>query len=65
VRLRRMLGDAGASAVEYALIIAAVAVVLIPLAFAIQSLLGQILDDSCASTGKQNGLTDTQIAAQC
>ena len=65
MRLRRMLGDAGASAVEYALIIAAVAALLVPVAFALEDLLRQVLTSSCESTGEQNGLTDAQIAAQC
>ena len=65
MRLRRMRGEAGASAVEYALIVAAVAVVLIPVIVALRLLLVSVLKDSCAETGKQNGLSDSQIAAQC
>jgi Flp pilus assembly pilin Flp len=60
-----MLGDAGASAVEYALIIAAVAALLVPIAFAITDVLHEVLQNSCESTGEQNGLTPAQIAAQC
>lgn len=58
-----MIGDDGASAVEYALIVAAVAALLVPILFALTDLLGKVLVDSCKSTARQNGISSSQIAA--
>ena len=63
MRLRRMLGDAGASAVEYALIIAAVAALLIPVAIGLGKVLDGVLEDSCRSTASQNSFTAAEEAA--
>jgi len=46
--------DGGASAVEYALIIAAVALLLIPVARSLQGVLEEVLQNSCESTATQN-----------
>ncbi|MDT7786678.1 MAG: Flp/Fap pilin component [Pseudonocardiales bacterium] len=61
---RWLRGERGASAVEYALILAAIAVVLIPLVIALNSVLGQVLKDSCTSTAKQNA-PGTSTPADC
>ena len=49
MRLRRMLGDAGASAVEYALIVAAVAALLLPVVIAITRVLDEVFHENCAA----------------
>jgi len=62
---RRHLGERGASAVEYALIVAAVAALLLPAVIGITRVLDQVFEDSCKSTGQQNGLTSSQVDAEC
>ena len=53
-----MLGDAGASAVEYALIVAAVAALLIPISIAFTRVLDDVFHQNCQQTATQNGSTD-------
>lgn len=55
--------DRGASAVEYALIVAAVALVLLPIVAALTGLLGDVLTANCEQTAKQNG--SASPAADC
>ena len=60
---RRVLGDAGASAVEYALIVAAVAALLIPISIGLTRIIGEVLTNNCEQTASQNG--STTPAADC
>lgn len=64
--LRR--GDRGASAVEYALIAAAIAAVLLPVAVAIYQRVDDALFSSCVSTAKENAggpLSNAAAEAMC
>ena len=63
MRLRRVQGDGGASAVEYALLLAAVATILVPIMFALSGIIRDVLQDSCENTARQNGISPSQIAS--
>ena len=66
--MRRVLGERGASAVEYALIIAAVALVLVPLAAVIREGVETFLLKSCMSTAQENAvipMTPAQAETAC
>jgi Flp pilus assembly pilin Flp len=60
---KRSLSDLGASAVEYALIVAAVALLLIPAAITLTKVLDHVLTSNCEQTATQNGSADP--AADC
>ncbi|MDQ1667406.1 MAG: hypothetical protein QOH75_3437 [Actinomycetota bacterium] len=65
---RRSLRDAGATAVEYALIVAAIALILIPVVISLNKVLDDTLHRSCESTAKQNAATpmsDAEAKAAC
>lgn len=66
--MRGWCRDVGASAVEYALIVAAVAVILIPVALGLRNVVAEVFQQSCISTAKQNAggpMTDSEAAAAC
>lgn len=64
---RRLRDEFGATAVEYALIIAAVALLLIPIVISLQSVLEGVLHDSCVSTAEQNapGPLSDEASTKC
>jgi len=59
---RRELCDRGAAAVEYALIIAAVALILIPVAMGLERVLSDVLESNCKQTASQNAGTASEQA---
>jgi Flp pilus assembly pilin Flp len=62
--VRRLdLRERGASAIEYALLVAAVAAILIPVALALSGVLGDVLKQSCKDTARQNGITSSQVTS--
>lgn len=63
--MRRLRGEWGASAVEYALIVAAVAALLVPVAFGLDDILQKVLGESCVATGRENGMTSSAASTAC
>lgn len=53
----------GASAVEYALIIAAVALVVLPAVVWLSNIIGEVLEANCQQTASQNAGTASEQAA--
>ena len=51
--------DEGASAVEYALLVAAIAALIVIVVFAFGGLINNIFDDTCNSIGSNSGTAET------
>jgi pilus assembly protein Flp/PilA len=51
--------EEGASAVEYALLVAAIAALIVIVVFAFGGLINNIFKDTCDSIGGQSGTTET------
>ncbi len=60
-RLRLRSAERGASAVEYALLVAGVAAFLIVIAMSLTRVLATATEKSCENTARQNGYTQTEI----
>lgn len=57
--------EEGASAVEYALLVAAIAALIVLVVFAFGSLIHNIFGDTCASIANDSGSAATTNAAEC
>jgi Flp pilus assembly pilin Flp len=60
-RAIRLHPERGASAVEYALLVAGVAALLIVIAVSLTNFLGTLTEKSCENTAKQNGFTQSEV----
>ena len=68
VRRLRHLGDRGASAIEYALIVVAIAAILVPVVFALHERVGAVFCETCVTAtkaGPGGPITDAEAEAEC
>lgn len=57
IRRSRRRGDEGASAVEYGLLVAAIAAVIVVVVFALGGVVSQVFSNTCTSISNKAGLT--------